>query len=835
MRRQMSGSKMRFSVNRAFFHLFILITLSFSEAFAATIRVPEDHLTIQEAVDSALNGDTILISPGTYLENIRLTDKSLLILSSCGRENTIIDGNGGAAFDLSLQGGGKCEVRGLSITNSDWGIHADGNNPDFDISDSYFYGNNIAILGSQHVSFRIANCLIVQNGTGYQQTYYGNDSSIINSTFADNDIDVSFTPAYSTTSQLNILNSILTDSITGTDGNPVYLHYCSYVPSELEINVQVRKGCVTGTPLFVDPVNTDYRLQAESPCIDTGDPNAFYNDSDLSRNDIGYTGGSKLSVKTGSLDYGYVAIGRSKGLPLIIHNGQQTEITLDALYTGDSQLSTPASFPIVVPSGSDVTITIAYNPTASSSFESLVRIDSADLNGALYAVFPVTGYGVATSNGVINVPSQAPTIQAAVDASSDGDTILIAPGTYYENTRVVNKQIAIASSGGRKNTIIDGNGGAAFDLSLQGGGKCEVRGLSITNSDWGIHADGNNSDFDISDSYFYGNNIAILGSLHVSFRIVNCLLVQNGTGYQQTYYGNDSSIINSTFADNDIDVSFTPAYGTTSQLNIVNSILTDGVAGTVDNPVYLYYCNYVPENLGINSTNQEGCQIEGPLFVDPANGDYHLQFASPCIDSGTPQETLLNDMDGTARPQGAEYDLGAFEFYYLTVTTAIPSSITPNSALSGGNVVHVAGGSVTARGACWNTSANPTIDDNITMDDVGEGSFTSTLTGLIPGTIYHVRAYATNSEGTVYGNDVSFTTTGLCGDVNENGRVDIGDAMFISQWLVGNRLASELNRDVGDANVNDRIDIGDAMFIAQYLVGNRNCLCEGTGMEVCGE
>ena len=51
-------------------------------------------------------------------------------------------------------------------------------------------------------------------------------------------------------------------------------------------------------------------------------------------------------------------------------------------------------------------------------------------------------------------------------------------------------------------------------------------------------------------------------------------------------------------------------------------------------------------------------------------------------------------------------------------------------------------------------------------------------------------------------------STGLCGDVNENDRIDIGDAMFIAQWLVGNRDSSALNLDVGDTNVNGRVDVG---------------------------
>jgi hypothetical protein len=68
---------------------------------------------------------------------------------------------------------------------------------------------------------------------------------------------------------------------------------------------------------------------------------------------------------------------------------------------------------------------------------------------------------------------------------------------------------------------------------------------------------------------------------------------------------------------------------------------------------------------------------------------------------------------------------------------------------------------VTARGVCWGTVANPTITDSKTTDGTGTGSFTSTITGLTPGTLYHVRAYATNADGTGYGTDVQFSTASL--------------------------------------------------------------------------
>lgn len=96
----------------------------------------------------------------------------------------------------------------------------------------------------------------------------------------------------------------------------------------------------------------------------------------------------------------------------------------------------------------------------------------------------------------------------------------------------------------------------------------------------------------------------------------------------------------------------------------------------------------------------------------------------------------------------------------INVTTAV-SAITATSATSGGIVTSDGGASVTARGVCWNTSSNPTIANSKTVDGTGTGSFTSNLTGLIPGTVYHVRAYATNSVGTAYAAELSFTTLPL--------------------------------------------------------------------------
>ncbi|MEI6750129.1 MAG: hypothetical protein WCM93_13300, partial [Bacteroidota bacterium] len=94
-----------------------------------------------------------------------------------------------------------------------------------------------------------------------------------------------------------------------------------------------------------------------------------------------------------------------------------------------------------------------------------------------------------------------------------------------------------------------------------------------------------------------------------------------------------------------------------------------------------------------------------------------------------------------------------------TVTTTAATNITQATATSGGNVTSDGGAAVTARGVCWGTSSNPTISSSHTSNGTGTGIFASSLTGLAVSTLYHIRAYATNSTGTAYGNEVSLTTS----------------------------------------------------------------------------
>ncbi len=92
------------------------------------------------------------------------------------------------------------------------------------------------------------------------------------------------------------------------------------------------------------------------------------------------------------------------------------------------------------------------------------------------------------------------------------------------------------------------------------------------------------------------------------------------------------------------------------------------------------------------------------------------------------------------------------------ITTTAITNITAISAQSGGSISDDGGLPVLARGLCWNITGNPTLNDSITVNASGSGSFASNMENLIIDTTYYVKAYAINDLDTTYGNELSFTT-----------------------------------------------------------------------------
>jgi uncharacterized protein (TIGR02145 family) len=152
-------------------------------------------------------------------------------------------------------------------------------------------------------------------------------------------------------------------------------------------------------------------------------------------------------------------------------------------------------------------------------------------------------------------------------------------------------------------------------------------------------------------------------------------------------------------------------------------------------------------------------------------------------------------------------------FYVPEVTTAEVSYITPASAVCGGDVISEGSFPVTEKGVCWSRDHLPTVSvsGSKTLDGTGEGPFTSTIIGLTANTTYHVRAYATNNEGTAYGSEQSFTTpgdhtgeTGTVTDIEGNVYQTIGIGSQI--WMQENLKTTMFNNGLAIPLVEDSIE-----------------------------
>ena len=147
--------------------------------------------------------------------------------------------------------------------------------------------------------------------------------------------------------------------------------------------------------------------------------------------------------------------------------------------------------------------------------------------------------------------------------------------------------------------------------------------------------------------------------------------------------------------------------------------------------------------------------------------------------------SLLNDNKGTYSSWVIGFDgypTFAPPSVVPTVTTQAVTNITETTATGNGNITALGIPNPTQYGVCWSTSANPTTANSKTTQGATSttGAFTSSITGLSGGTMYYVRAYATNDTGTSYGDNVTFTTLAVP-EMNVQGNLNTiadGDSAF---------------------------------------------------------
>lgn len=182
-----------------------------------------------------------------------------------------------------------------------------------------------------------------------------------------------------------------------------------------------------------------------------------------------------------------------------------------------------------------------------------------------------------------------------------------------------------------------------------------------------------------------------------------------------------------------------------------------------------WYCVYNGVGSGVSVTGLS------------AATDYIVQVAEYDGTSGT-EKYLTSSAVNNPKTQNT--------YQLPTVTTQSVSGISPTSATGNGNIMDLGTPDPTQYGVCWSTSENPTTADSKTEEGgIGvTGAFTTNITNLEPLTTYYVKSYATNSAGTVYGSQVSFTTTAHFAGFGTSGAAyqitDINDLQALSEHEV---------------------------------------------------
>ncbi len=375
-----------------------------------------------------------------------------------------------------------------------------------------------------------------------------------------------------------------------------------------------------------------------------------------------------------------------------------------------------------------------------------------------------------------------------------GNNNLISNNTSYSNYSVVETDAAgIELTGSSYNTVINNltysNEDTGINVYLwdttvdvQSTYNLVINNLSYENGDHGI--DVNNSPYNT----FIGNTVHGNGTTGINIEGEASTGSHHSTVINNISAGNGFTPPSGSFAGN-LRVDSASINGTILDYNLINreSAAYQLIWNNISYPTLAAFQDAVP--------TQEVHGLEGdPLFVDPVPsvlrstgvpyegagifGNYYPNPGSPAIDSAnssapSQQET---DIDGNSRVDDpatpdtgtgvrAFDDRGAYEFLPLgqslpIVTTQGVNAVGTTTATGNGTITATGEPNPTEHGVVWNTTGEPTIADGKTTDGAvsATGPFSSLMTGLTPGTVYYVRAYATNTMGTVYGEEVNFTT-----------------------------------------------------------------------------
>ena len=543
--------KQQFSTQH-FLSLTVIFVLFVTPVLATTIHVPTDSTTIQAAINGAQDGDTVLVAPGTYTgpgnRKIELLGKEVLVISEAGADETTIDAEGESLYGFYIhQGEGiGAIIKGFRIINATFtGVHFAGGAAT--VQDCIMEGNTrgLYLQGSSAViegctirnntpgggvytwsganNAIVRNCLIAGNYTNFEGggIYVVNSDSptYINCTITGNSAGGNGGGAFASFSRSLRMRNCIVWGNTAPEKPNIDASTYDITYSNIEGICLPNLGNISQDPDFLD---TLYHLTISSPCIDVASP-ADGLDPDNTQINMGcYGNTTDAAIGNSSLPI-FKSVspesGPTVGGGTVTITGQRFgDITGNVVFGGNNAIInswTDTLIECIAPGylPGMVTVGVTNTQTLSSELTFGYRYEGA---------------------AVFHVPSEFLTIQEAIYCAADGDTILVAPGTYTgEGNRkieLLGKEVLVVSEAGADQTTIDAEGESPYGFYIhQGEGiGAVIKGFRVINAtSAGVHFAGGAAT--VQDCIMEGNTrgLYLQGSSAV---VEGCTILNNSPG-----------------------------------------------------------------------------------------------------------------------------------------------------------------------------------------------------------------------------------------------------------------------------------------------------------------